>query len=135
LEKTLDSIRSNLGFDKLEELKKLSPYGASGLGAVSNAEQVLLQSVKGSVARDQSEENLVRNLERIRNFYEKEVFQILERETGMRGITDIDEAISEFESKIQGGESSAPAPSSGGGKSPAEMAADELRRRRAGKGG
>jgi replicative superfamily II helicase len=130
LEKTLDSIRSNLGFDKLEELKKLSPYGASGLGAVSNAEQVLLQSVKGSVARDQSEDNLVRNLERIRNFYEKEVFQILERETGMRGITDIDEAIAEFESKIQGGESSPPAPSSGGGKSPAEMAADELRRRR-----
>jgi len=130
LEKTLDSIRSNLGFDKLEELKKLSPYGASGLGAVSNAEQVLLQSVKGSVARDQSEENLVRNLERIRNFYEKEVFQILERETGMRGITDIDEAITEFESKVQGGESSAPASSSGGGSSPAELARKELERRR-----
>jgi len=130
LERTLDSVRSNVGFEKLRELKEMSPSGASGLGAVSNAEQLLLQSVRGSISRDQSEDNLVRNLERIKNFYEKEIFDILERETGIRGITDINDALDAFRGQAQGGGSSPPAPSSGGGKSPAEMAADELRRRR-----
>jgi hypothetical protein len=134
LERTLDSVRSNVGFEKLRELKEMSPSGASGLGAVSNAEQLLLQSVRGSISRDQSEDNLVRNLERIKNFYEKEIFDILERETGIRGITDINDALDAFRGQAQSGKSSSSAPSSGGGKSPAEMAADELRRRRAGKG-
>jgi len=89
LERTLDSVRSKLGFDKLEELKKLSPYGASGLGAVSNAEQKLLQAVKGSLERDQSPKNLRKNLLRIKEFYEEQVPSMLE----VAGISDIDEAM------------------------------------------
>jgi hypothetical protein len=107
LERTLESIRSKLGFDKLEELKKLSPYGASGLGAVSNAEQRLLQSVKGSVERDQSPENLRANLVRIKDFYESEVFNILSRETGIQGITGIEEAMKELDAIREGNAPSA----------------------------
>jgi hypothetical protein len=134
LERTLEAIKSNVGFEKLAELKELSPSGASGLGAVSNAEQVLLQSVRGSVSRDQSKENLVRNLQRIKDFYQKEIFQILERETGMRGITDIDEAINVLQNKASGDTSSPNVQSSGGEESPAEKARKELERRRAGGG-
>jgi hypothetical protein len=77
LDNTLSVIRSAVGFDKLEELKKLSPYGASGLGAVSNAEQKLLQSVKGSLEQDNSASNLIYNLERLQRFYEESVPTII----------------------------------------------------------
>ena len=77
LDNTLSVIRSAVGFDKLEELKKLSPYGASGLGAVSNAEQKLLQSVKGSLEQDNSAKNLIYNLKRLQSFYEDYVPTII----------------------------------------------------------
>lgn len=77
LENILDTIRSSVGFEKLEELKKMSPYGASGLGAVSNAEQRLLQSVKGSLQQDNSAKNLRFNLQRLLSFYEETVPDLL----------------------------------------------------------
>jgi hypothetical protein len=124
LERTLDGIKSNIGFGKLEQLKRLSQSGASGLGAVSNFELNMLQSTLGSISRDQSKDNLVYQLETIKNFYEKDIFEILAREAEIKGITDIDSVIRAFENQKQGGE-----------KSPAELAADELKRRREDKGG
>jgi hypothetical protein len=103
LDNTLSVIRSAVGFDKLEELKKLSPYGASGLGAVSNAEQKLLQSVKGSLEQDNSARNLIYNLERLQRFYEDSVPTII----ASQGI-DL-EAI-----RSSGAQGGAPAPAAGG---------------------
>lgn len=127
LERTLESIRSKLGFDKLEELKKLSPYGASGLGAVSNAEQRLLQSVKGSVERDQSPENLRANLVRIKDFYENEVFNILSRETGIQGITGIEEAMKELDAIREG---TAPSAAPAGASAMPTIDPDAIRKER-----
>lgn len=89
LERTLESLRSKVGFDKMKELKDLSAVGATGLGAVSNAEQRLLQSVKGSLERDQSPQNLRANLVRIKTFYEEQVPDML----AAAGVSSIDEAL------------------------------------------
>lgn len=89
LERTLESLRSKVGFDKMKELKDLSAVGATGLGAVSNAEQRLLQSVKGSLERDQSPPNLRANLVRIKTFYEEQVPDML----AAAGVSSIDEAL------------------------------------------
>lgn len=94
LEKTMESIQAKVGFDKMLQLKDTSPTGSTGLGAVSNAEQKLLQAVKGSLDKDQSAKNLRANLVRLKDFYEKEAFEILNRETGIQGLSGIDDAIS-----------------------------------------
>ena len=117
LEKTLISLQATLGFDKLKEFKEMSPTGASGLGAVSNAENRLLQAVQGSLEIDQSPANLKRNLNRIKEFYEKDVNERM---------SSLGISFEDFEAMPQ---------KQSGGKSPAELAADELKRRREGKGG
>ena len=103
LEKTMESIQAKVGFDKMLQLKETSPTGSTGLGAVSNAEQRLLQAVKGSLDKDQSPKNLRRNLIRLKDFYEKDAFEILNRETGIQGLSGIDDALSSLR-----GESSEP---------------------------
>jgi hypothetical protein len=94
LEKTMESIQAKVGFDKMLQLKETSPTGSTGLGAVSNAEQRLLQAVKGSLDKDQSPKNLRKNLVRLKDFYEREVFELLDREAGIKGLTGIDETLS-----------------------------------------
>jgi hypothetical protein len=63
----LESVKANIGWDKLGEMKALSPTGASGVGALSNDERKSLQSTKGSLEQSQSPEILKNNLYRIRN--------------------------------------------------------------------
>ena len=72
LDNVLKSVRSKVGFGKLEELKKMSAYGASGLGAVSNIELDLLQSVEGALQQNTGADVLIRTLERLQDFYENQ---------------------------------------------------------------
>jgi hypothetical protein len=65
LGKTLDTVRANIGFDKLQEMRANSPTGGA-LGQVSEMENKLLQSVWNSVEQSQSEEQLKENLEKVR---------------------------------------------------------------------
>lgn len=62
LSATLETIKSNIGFDKLQEMRDNSPTGGA-LGQVSEFENKLLQAVWGnletSVGQEQFEENLV----------------------------------------------------------------------------
>ena len=111
LEKTMESIQAKVGFDKMLQLKETSPTGSTGLGAVSNAEQRLLQAVKGSLDKDQSPKNLRKNLVRLKDFYEREVFELLDREAGIKGLTGIDETLSTIS---QGGAK----PAAGGAAAP-----------------
>jgi len=64
----LETIRSNIGFDQLNQMRQASPTGGA-LGNVSNQEITYLQAVMGSIDQSQSEAQLRRNLQRMREAY------------------------------------------------------------------
>lgn len=65
LRQLLETIRANVGFDRLQQMREASPTGGA-LGQVSDAENRLLQSTAGSLDPKQSREQLQRNLRRIK---------------------------------------------------------------------
>lgn len=65
LSNTLNTVRANLGFDKLQDMRNNSPTGGA-LGQVSEQENRLLQSTWGSVEQSQSPAQLKANLTRIK---------------------------------------------------------------------
>jgi hypothetical protein len=70
LEKTLDTIKSNVSLDKLSAMRAASTTGASGLGAVTEGEHKLLQASIAALDQEQSPEQLRANLKRVRATYE-----------------------------------------------------------------
>ncbi len=66
--KTLDTIRANVGFDKLQQMRESSPTGGA-LGQVSEMENRLLQSVLGNLTQSQSEAQFRYNLTRLEDVY------------------------------------------------------------------
>jgi len=62
---TLDTIRANIGFDKLQQLRDESPTGGA-LGQVSERENTLLQAVWGALEQSQSKAQFLSNLERVK---------------------------------------------------------------------
>jgi hypothetical protein len=62
------TIKSNLGFDRLQQMREASPTGGA-LGQVSNQELNTLQAVLGSLEQEQSEEQLTYNLNRLNEIY------------------------------------------------------------------
>lgn len=68
LETTLDTIKANIGFDKLQQMRANSPTGAA-LGSVSDFENKMLQSVIASLATSQSKEQFLTNLQRVEDTY------------------------------------------------------------------
>lgn len=68
LQRNLDTIRANVGFDQLQAMRAASPTGGA-LGQVSERENVLLQSVQGSLDIGQNRDVLVENLGQIRELF------------------------------------------------------------------
>ena len=64
----LFTIRSNIGFDKLQAMREASPTGGA-LGQVSEKENAFLQATFGSLAQSQSSEHLQYNIKRLFNAY------------------------------------------------------------------
>lgn len=64
LSQMLKSVEANIGFDKLQDMRANSPTGGA-LGAVTERELTLLQSVWGSIVNSQSAEQLQQNLRRL----------------------------------------------------------------------
>lgn len=64
----LKTIRANVGFDRLQEMRKNSPTGGA-LGPVSDFENQLLQATIGSLSQYQSPEQLRTNLARVKKIY------------------------------------------------------------------
>ena len=64
----LDTIKANIGFDQLAQLKESSPTGGA-LGQVSNFELSSLQAVRNSLDQTQSSAQLERNARLIRDGY------------------------------------------------------------------
>jgi len=69
LQRTLDTIRANVGFDRLQEMRDNSPTGGA-LGQVSEMENRLLQATEGSLDPRQNAEQLLSNLDKIMALYE-----------------------------------------------------------------
>lgn len=58
----LETIKANIGFDRLQEMRDNSPTGGA-LGQVSEFENRLLQAVWGNLEQSQTEEEFLKNLE------------------------------------------------------------------------
>lgn len=82
LQATLDAIRANIGFDRLQEMRNNSPTGGA-LGSVSEQENRLLQSVMGSLDAGQSADQLKANLKTVRD----QLAQIREQRKSLYGRT------------------------------------------------
>jgi hypothetical protein len=63
-----ETIKANIGFDRLQQMREASPTGGA-LGQVSNQELNTLQAVLGNLSFSQSQENLERNLGRLKTIY------------------------------------------------------------------
>jgi len=74
LSQRLQTIRANIGFERLQQMRDASPTGGA-LGQVSEMENRLLQSVYGSLEQAQSAEELLYNLERIESIYTRVVHE------------------------------------------------------------
>lgn len=64
----LQTIKGNIGFDRLQQMREASPTGGA-LGNVTEQELATLQAVLGSLEQRQSAEQFRRNLERLREVY------------------------------------------------------------------
>ena len=74
LQNTLYTIKANIGFDKLQQLRDSSPTGGA-LGQVSEFENRLLQSVWGALEQSQTPEQFKFNLDMVK----KQVHQSWDR--------------------------------------------------------
>lgn len=70
LRRTVDTIKANLGFQALQEMRDASPTGGA-LGQVTEQELALLQSTVASLDANQSEVQLAANLAFIKQHLEK----------------------------------------------------------------
>jgi hypothetical protein len=68
LSKRLDTVKANIGFDKLQDMRDNSPTGGA-LGQVSTFELEMLQGVWGSVEQAQGRAEIVRNLQNFKRIY------------------------------------------------------------------
>jgi|GEM_PF-6584685 len=62
---TLDTIKANIGFDRLQEMRDSSQSGGA-LGQVSDHENKLLQAVWGALGQSQSKDQFIANLKRVK---------------------------------------------------------------------
>jgi hypothetical protein len=66
----IDTIKANLGFDRLQQMREQSPTGGA-LGAIAVQELVALQSTVASLDQQQSAEQLKAALEKIERHYQR----------------------------------------------------------------
>ncbi|NKX42100.1 hypothetical protein HGG71_11580 [Rhodobacteraceae bacterium R_SAG2] len=68
--KLINTIKANVGFDRLQQMRDSSPTGGA-LGAINQSEMTLLNSALGSLEQSQSGEQFTENLMRLRTIYEE----------------------------------------------------------------
>lgn len=103
LRATLETVKANVGFDKLQAMREASPTGGA-LGQVSDFENKLMAAVIGSLDQSQTEAQLRFNLERVKLVYEKIVND---------GISPDDPIVAEIFGGAPPPSNAAPAPPSG----------------------
>ena len=70
LKAKIDTVKANIGFDRLQQMRQESPTGGA-LGQVAVKELDFLQSVRGSLDNWQSPAELKKNLGLVRKSYER----------------------------------------------------------------
>lgn len=83
----LDTIRANIGFETLNQMRQSSPTGA-GLGNVTNIELDLLQATMGNLDQSQTEEQFLRNLQRVSDLFEKVIHEGIDDVEGSIDVRD-----------------------------------------------
>jgi len=68
--KLIDTLKANIGFDKLQDLRRNSPTGGA-LGSVTDKELYGLQSVLGNLDATQADADLNRELDKVLDFYDR----------------------------------------------------------------
>jgi hypothetical protein len=81
VEKAVETVRANIGMDKLQQMRAAAPTGASGLGQVSDFENKLLQSTFGSLDLKQSPERVKKQLFIVRSLYDDIVNRGIAKDT------------------------------------------------------
>lgn len=66
----IETVKANVGFDKLQVMRMASPTGGA-VGQVSDFENRLMQATIGNLDQAQTKDQLLFNLERVRQVYEK----------------------------------------------------------------
>ena len=67
--KLINTIKANVGFDRLQQMRDSSPTGGA-LGAINQSEMTLLNSALGSLEQSQSPEQFKENLTRLKGIYQ-----------------------------------------------------------------
>lgn len=93
----LRTIKANVGFDKLQRMRDMSPTGGA-LGQVSDRELESLQSVITSLDPNMGEQELKRGLNKVKNFYQLFFDEVLSPNKRMDE-TDIDKKVSDMSDK------------------------------------
>lgn len=70
LQQLTETIRGNIGFDRLQRMREESPTGGA-LGQVAVQELNMLQATLGSLSNSQSKEQFLRNLKRVKEQYDR----------------------------------------------------------------
>ncbi len=83
----LDTIKAVTGFDQLNQMRANSPTGGA-LGQVSELENRLLQAALGSLQQDQSKDQFIFNLKRVKEAYLDALHGTGNRPRGGVGIPD-----------------------------------------------
>lgn len=84
----VDTIRANVGFDRLQQMRNASPTGGA-LGQVSELENRLLQATLGNLELSQSEEQFKRNLKRVKDIYKQIIHEGIPEEKAQERIQDV----------------------------------------------
>lgn len=83
-----DTIKANVGFDRLQEMRNASPTGGA-LGQVSEMENKLLQATIGNLALSQNKDQLLFNLRRVKDIYGRIINQGISPEQARKEIEDL----------------------------------------------
>jgi hypothetical protein len=92
VEKLLQTVKANAGFDRLQAMRDSSPTGGA-LGQVTERELAFLQSAIGSLEQSQSAEQLVANLGRVKKIYSQIVDGPNARQQGEGGWQDAGDGV------------------------------------------
>jgi hypothetical protein len=68
LDRTISTIKANLGFEQLEEMRAASPTGGA-LGSIAVRELEFLQAARAALDKEQSRDQLERNLASVKTHY------------------------------------------------------------------